>query len=105
MRDLKLKLDLDALVVDSFDPEPRGARAGGTVFAHGTEPPPADSFDTDPFSCNCGGGGGTGPTCGATCPATCAGQNTCAQQTCGLTYCVDSCDYCLSFVTDAPQRC
>ena len=52
----KLALDLDALSVDTFETERRGAGARGTVRGH-------DSLDP--------GGGTQGDTCGLTCPATC----------------------------------
>ncbi|HEX8691074.1 MAG TPA: hypothetical protein VF746_01430 [Longimicrobium sp.] len=67
----KLRLDLDALVVESFDTA-RGAERGGTVRANEQEYCPYCCCC--PCCCTCCN------TCCATCPATC--QNTCDDATC-----------------------
>lgn len=63
----KLSLNLDDLLVDSFDTT-SAQKEKGTVFGEQC---------TCPTNCTCPGC----PTCGATCPATCA--NTCDDATCG----------------------
>lgn len=63
----KLKLNLDKLNVDSFEPGARTSRSGGTVYGHDY---------TDVFLCTSSGGGGTmlDDSCGATCGGVCGPQ-------------------------------
>jgi hypothetical protein len=100
----KLTLDLDALVVESFDTDPRGGGGGGTVFGHNnTVQEPVDVIETAAQTCQCGTGGCTAQTaCGQ---AGCGGGGASGFATCGLTYCNDTCDLCYSLITDSPQRC
>ena len=68
---MKIRLNLEALAVDSFDTT-APAHARGTVFAEQC---------TCPTNCTCPGC----PTCDDTCPATCP-------WTCDDASCVDSCN-------------
>lgn len=115
----KLKLQVEQLAVESFEMASSGV-AAGTVYAHGTV-----AGDTCQAVNTCGpqtcgelmcvidtqapcGGGGTN-----TCPPP---SNNCATLNAAFT-CVgctsnnytnaggDSCDFCMSFYTDSPQRC
>ncbi|MFL5382195.1 MAG: hypothetical protein ACJ8GN_06740 [Longimicrobiaceae bacterium] len=67
----KLKLELDALEVETFGT--RDAGAIGTVRAHDTEDPPPDTADPNAFSCNI-------LSCGGTCWLT---PNICGSCGCG----------------------
>ncbi len=101
----KIRLNVESLVVETFSTaDAVGPR--GTVHGYGSEAP-CDYIDTAQATCEC-----QNPTahtaCGqstCTCPANTYGQYTCAEPSCGLTYCQDTCDYCASFITDSPQRC
>ena len=88
----KLKLEVEALSVESFDPEPTAA-ARGTAFAHDSGYTPDEpcyaSFDYVIDTCL--------PSCGATC----AGQNTC-WDTCGAS-CGGTCG--LPCRATSPQQC
>ncbi|HEX2205200.1 MAG TPA: hypothetical protein VHG91_17965 [Longimicrobium sp.] len=62
----KLRLDLQDLQVESFDPTARGAGERGTVFGHDdTQVVACYTFD---YGCNYSWGGGT---CYMSCPASC----------------------------------
>lgn len=107
----KIRLELDSLAVESFDTSPVHTERG-TVRAHGTRSEPVDHLETQFTYCGtCFCLGTDNTACGqatcATCPPppTAAGDPTCAVASCGLTYCVDTCDLCASFITDSPQRC
>jgi hypothetical protein len=120
----KLRLEIDTLVVESFATD-ASQEGKGTVRAHGPN-------DTAPGAFTCGAVQSCGPnTCGnlycvletdnyycATGAATCAGcgpgpgGNPSGQMSCvGCTTYdytavrADSCDLCMSFYTDSPQRC
>lgn len=103
MKRPKLRLDLDALTVESFDTDARGARDGGTVFGHNGWTEPVDQIETAALTCI----GCTHQTgCGrASCGCGTGGGSPSGDVTCGLTYCNDTCDLCHSFITDSPQRC
>jgi|GEM_PF-5940702 len=85
----KLRLNLEALAVESFDTV-QGARAPrGTVVAHDsyTEPQEPNSIGG---TCECvvlttGCGGSAQTDCG---------QATCGQDSCYATHCVDTCNNC-----------
>lgn len=112
----KMKLEVESLVVESFDTGPDAAGERGTVRGHGgntVQPAQSDRGTCfcqptgfciqtdDDFSCAvtlC-----NDPSC--TCPSPTQFDPTCVGQSCGLTYCVDTCDYCASFITSAPERC
>jgi hypothetical protein len=110
----KLKLDTDALAVESF-PTAQAGPPLGTVHGHGTlGGSTCDAANTcGPQTCGdfycvidtqapCGGGG-TGGT-GGTNPSgqmSCVGCTTFDYTNQGG----DSCDFCASFYTDSPQRC
>ncbi|HEX8906907.1 MAG TPA: hypothetical protein VF771_18800 [Longimicrobiaceae bacterium] len=78
----KLRLDVDTLQVESFDPE-AAAAARGTAFAHDSGYTPDDpcyaSYDYVVDTCllTCGSTCGNQNTCWDTCGASCGG-------TCGL---------------------
>ncbi len=94
----KLKLDLDRLVVESFDTDASDSARRGTVRA-------LSGFTVGPFTCvvetcdtcydscyscggSCGGGCTNGPSCGSTCvDPTC---NTCLTN-CQQESCVQTC--------------
>lgn len=87
----KMKLDLDALRVETFDTD--GAAAGvGTVLAHYKVPPaePATIDPCVPYSQSCGisCNGSCVATCQASCFDTCAGHATCYQSCSPLARCV-----------------
>lgn len=110
----KLKLDLDQLVVESFDTHASGIAPRGTVRAHSELCVPtfgefscvdtcgtcALTCDTCDGTCSCGGscgyscGGGCsgGYTCGGTCVGTCVDPtcNTCYTN-CEQVSCVETC--------------
>ncbi len=102
----KLKLDLDALEVESFDTAAAGA-ARGTVKGYYTEEPPKDYIETMQFTCTTCPSGPSCPCPSAGCPTgyTECGQDTCGNWTCGFTFCANSCDWCDSFYTDKPELC
>jgi hypothetical protein len=90
----KIKLNLEDLQVQSFDPTPYGGfGARGTVHGRG-DSVMATCSCADVNTCaqgctdgeDCGTTGGSGATCDSTCPETCA--QTCA--TCGIS-CADTC--------------
>ena len=121
----KLRLEIDALAVESFATD-ETLEAAGTVRGHGPN-------DTAPANYTCGAEGSCGPyTCGdlrcvietdnyhcgigtgtaATACGGCGTTNPSGQMSCvGCTtydYTAgggDSCDFCMSFYTDSPQRC
>jgi hypothetical protein len=108
----KLKLDLDAIQVETFTTHaagvPRGtvdARQGRETF--GCPLPTQDTcYDTCVYSCdgNCGGGG-TGATCYScvqTCDATCDSCVATCDPTCAWTCgsCMATCNY-----ATGPDRC
>lgn len=98
----KIRLNVDSLVVETFSTA-EVAAPRGTVHGYGSELP-CDNPDTAQATCECQ----TAQTCGqntCTCPANTYGQYTCAEPSCGLTYCQDTCDLCASLITDSPQRC
>lgn len=72
----KLKLNLDNLNVDSFEPGARTSRSEGTVYGH---------YISDEFLCGSSGGGGTwlADSCGATCGGPC-GPQTAAMHGCTM---------------------
>lgn len=105
----KLRLELESLAVETFDPVPSAARGGrGTVFGEQRVPGEMQQYasypdcpsplcvDTELASCN----GSCQPTCRASCLgtcesciATCNGGDTCfgsCYGTCDLT-CADTC--------------
>ena len=101
----KIRLDLDALHVDSFDTAPT-VRAAGTVRGHGGDgasypnacDPPSDSVD--PAFDTCGYGTCAGSTCWQSCNGSCNCNPTggCGTYSAGYTLClkdascVDQCD-------------
>lgn len=104
----KLRLDPDALTVDTFATAPEDALRG-TVRGHESERicGPIDEKETQPATClGCGTGATAcgGATCVWTCGASCGCQVS-GGATCGLTYCVDTCDVCYSRVSDYPEIC
>ena len=88
----KMRLDLDALAIESFDTLPDARARRGTVVAHDswTEPQEPDTI-LNTCGCPTPGCGGTVPGSGQTyCGAyTCAGQDSC-----DYTRCLDTCDNC-----------
>jgi hypothetical protein len=88
----KLKLDVDALRVESFAVAPDGAAGVGTVLAHYKVPPqdPATIDPCVPYSQTCGVScyGSCVATCQASCYDTCAGQYSCDQSCSPLARCV-----------------
>jgi hypothetical protein len=89
----KLKLDLDQLIVESFDTNASGLARRGTVraFSHVCGPTVIDftcmnTCGTCDATCSCGGscGGTCGCTGGYTCGGTCNG--TCAEPTCNTCF-------------------
>ncbi|HEU0016275.1 MAG TPA: hypothetical protein VFQ45_21530 [Longimicrobium sp.] len=107
----KLRLDLDALEVESFDTVAGASAARGTVKGHRTETEPIDYIDTAQFTCTtCPSAQscpavGCGGSAGCVTAYTDCGQDTCGNYTCGWTYCVNSCNWCDSFYTDKPELC
>ena len=91
----KISLDLDALVVDSFEVAPAGGPLG-TVDAQITPTENTRRVCTCAGSCD-GTCAATCETCGASCQGTCVscpGLNTCdfsCNGTCGGFSCVDTC--------------
>jgi hypothetical protein len=79
----KLKLELEALEIESFSTHKDNGRPRGTVAGHLV---PADSYDCNYTERECGGGGsGSGLTYGQTCGWTCD------QYECGPNYTIFSC--------------
>ena len=82
----KLQLDLDALHVDTFEPDPR-LRERGTVFGNACSDTTCFQIICDdtwggPGTCeatevNCSGGGGTGGSAGGTCTCPRSNEATC----------------------------
>jgi hypothetical protein len=69
----KLRLELDALKVETFDTRDGAAPAAGTVRAHNSEDHPPDTADPNAYSCNI-------LSCGGTCWLT---SNVCGSCGCG----------------------
>jgi hypothetical protein len=84
----KLKLDLDALQVESFDTTSAGHRHDGTVFGQQC---------TCYTQCTCPGCPTCDASCNGTCEASCNGtcDATC-NGTCGAS-CNGTCDYCTAY--------
>jgi hypothetical protein len=88
----KLRLDLDALAVESFDTRPALAPRG-TIVAHDSATEPQDP-QTIVNTCDCPTAAWT---CGCTVPGsgqTYCGAYTCAGDSCYYTNCLDTCDNC-----------
>lgn len=110
MKRTKLKLELESLVVESFD---TGSDAGvkrGTVRGYAPRTLATCQLCPQTSVClltvddvTCVATACNNITC--TCPPPTQYDPTCADPSCGLTHCVDTCNYCMSFVTDSPQRC
>jgi hypothetical protein len=83
----KLKLDLDALDVESFDANPPAAEDRGTV--QGAAPPPDNQLPPDDTT---GGGGSGNIYCISAYPCVPSNEATCNAATCGHT-CWPTC-YC-----------
>jgi hypothetical protein len=88
----KLKLDLDALLVETFETAADRAAGVGTVLAH-YKVPPAEPATIDPCvpysqSCDISCNGSCVNTCQASCYDTCAGQYSCDQSCSPLARCV-----------------
>ena len=99
---MKIKLNLDTLVVDSFDTGKAASLGRGTVRPHESVTSPEEP-DTIAASCGCQSAQGTcagGTTCagGATCAWTCGCPVTSVGctggGTCGEFTCVESCYPC-----------
>lgn len=85
----QLRLNLEALAVESFDTLPGTRALRGTVAAHdSTEPQEPDTIVN---TCECPPGGSAG--CGGSAQTYC-GQATCGQDSCYATHCVDTCNNC-----------
>jgi hypothetical protein len=119
----KIRLDLDALQVESFDTTGGEKHARGTVRGNGVaaDPVAADTVEAD----TCGGGCSWDSNCARSCPWTCAGDpescggscegtcHTCPDtcgRTCGETCGYGSCDTCLFYTcggcaTELPEYC
>jgi hypothetical protein len=79
----KLRLNLEALAVESFDTLPGDWAPRGTVVAHdSTEPQEPNSIvnTCECPGCSAGGGG--------------SAQTYCGQDSCYATHCVDTCNNC-----------
>jgi hypothetical protein len=121
----KLKLEIETLAVETFEPQaPQDGH--GTVRAHGlTNTCPRNNtcgavftcgaqtcgdlycvIETDAFGCDDGTASAGCPVATAGCPSpsgalSCVGCTTHNYTNQGG----DTCDYCMSFGSDAPQRC
>ena len=88
----KLKLDLDALSVESFATTPEPRREGGTVFGqnHCTCQTQCTCPGCPTCEATCGNSWTCGDTCADSCGYTCPGNQTCGG---GAHTCMwDSCD-------------
>ncbi|HEY0017519.1 MAG TPA: hypothetical protein VGC13_14505 [Longimicrobium sp.] len=93
----KLRLNLDALTVESFNTTDGDAAQRGTVQAH--RPTPTQSLECESFDycgtgatdCGCGTAASECGTCATNCGTCATGCGTCYDATCGATYC-GTCD-------------
>lgn len=93
----KMKLDLDALAVESFDTAPGTGAGHGTIRGHDSAPTEPEEPDTIAATCDCPPPGTNQTACGQftcqwSCDAGCSNV-TCGGSTCWAT-CPDSCYVC-----------